>query len=213
MKPAFRILALAALLLLPAACAEQNGTAPEPAAAPVESVPVAFRLGITGKNAPVLAEDGSGQVTLRHKETKALVPVAFGNGALAVHDLAPGEYSITGIGPLICRGLDFELGEARGRALGEIRAEIVETDYYVALMASRPASRADVTELAAQAQIAPGSVDARPLPITESAPCYLSKSGPGTTWQERPLGEKILLGIGIAAFCAAALASGGFCVF
>ena len=98
-------------------------------------------------------------------------------------------------------------------ALGSIQAKINTTDYYVMLMSRHPATQAELAGFAAQTRTSLDDIDARPITIAEKAPCFAGTSGPGTTWQERPLGEKILLGIGFAGFCAIAVASGGFCAF
>ncbi len=128
--------------------------------------------------------------------------------------LPPGRYSIARIGPLACRGLSFEVDPSAGaRALGSLRAEIITTDYHVALLSGRAATGTEIAALAARTGAAPGAIDARPLVIPEAAPCFISLAGPGATWRERPLGEKILLGIGFLGFCAIAVASGGFCAF
>lgn len=44
-------------------------------------------------------------------------------------------------------------------------------------------------------------------------PCFLSRGGEGQTFTDRPPAEQALLAVGFAAFCALAVASGGFCVF
>jgi len=207
------MLALAALLLVPAACAGRGDAVPEASAAPVEVVPVAFRLTVSGATGPVLTDGARGEVYLLRKGSKDPIGVGFESGTTVVQPLPPGRYSLAGIGPLACRGLDFEVGPSSPRALGTLRAEIVETDYYVALMSGRKASGAELADLARETGVPPAGIDARPLGIPESAPCFVSKSGPGETWRDRPLGEKILLGIGFAAFCALAVSQGGICSF
>lgn len=213
MRPYARILALAALLLLPVACAEQGDAVPEASAAPKEAVPVAFRLTVTGASGPVLPDGARGEVSFLRKGAKEPLAVAFESGSTVVHPLPPGRYSLAGIGPLACRGLDFEVGPASPRALGTLNAKIIETDYYVALMSGRKATGTELADLARETGTAAEGIDARPLGIPESAPCFVSKSGPGQTWHDRPLGEKILIGIGFAAFCALAVTQGGICAF
>jgi hypothetical protein len=195
--------------LLLAACA----TAPvDPQ--PARSTPTALHLTITGAVEPVLGADGTGRIELVRDGTAEPIGVAFENGVLAIADLQPGEYSISTLGQLTCRGLTFEVDPSSGaRALGSLQAQIVTTDYYVALMSRKPASGAEVAALAERTQTAPTAIDARPIAMAEAAPCFLGRGGPGTTWRDRPLGEQILLGIGFAGFCAVALASGGFCAF
>jgi hypothetical protein len=208
MRPIRPTIAAMALLLL-AACATQ----PDPAQPP-RLTPTALHLTVTGDTAPVLGTGTTGQIELTRDGAAEPVSLEFENGALAVTDLQPGQYNITRIGQLTCRGLTFEVDpSARVRALGTLRAKIITTDYYVALMSGRAASEAEIAGLAEHVQAAPETIDPRPITVTETAPCYLSTGGPGTTWRERPLGEKILLGIGFAGFCAIALASGGLCAF
>lgn len=202
------------MALLLAACATQPDTSQPP-----QLTPTALHLTVTGDTAPVLGTGSTGQIELARKGAPEPVGVEFENGALAVVELQPGQYNITRIGQLTCRGLTFEIDPpendqaASARALGSLRAKIITTDYYVALMSRRAATKAEVAELAEHVQAAPGTIDARPIAMAETAPCFLGTGGPGTTWRERPLGEKILLGIGFAGFCAIALASGGFCAF
>lgn len=209
-----RIAGLMALLaLLVAAC-----TAGPADTQPAGPVPTAIRLTITGDTGPVLKTSGAGRIELLRDGAAEPVVIEFENGALAIHDLTPGKYSIASLGPLTCRGLTFEVidqpgGAPGARALGSLHAKIVTTDYYVALMSRKPATGAEIADLAERTQSAPEAIDARVIDQTEAAPCFMGRGGPGTTWRDRPLGEQILIGIGFAAFCAAAVASGGFCAF
>lgn len=208
MNTAQRIAALMALLpLLVAGCATAPSEAP-----PAQPVPTALQLTITGAVEPILDTDGRGRVALLSEGTAEPISMEFENGTLAVQDLPPGQYSITNLGPLTCRGLTFAVDQSP-RALGALQAEIVTTDYYVALMSQKPAAAAEIAELAERLQAAPEAIDARPIVLSETAPCFMGRGGPGTTWRERPLGEQIMFGVLIAGFCAAALASGGFCAF
>ncbi len=213
MRPAPRILALIALLpLLLAACATGD-TAPTEIR-PAEVQPVAFRLTVTGKTGPVLGTDTTGRIEVLREGADEVIGLDFENGELTVHELPPGHYSIARIGPLACRGLFFEVDPSAGaRALGSLRAEIITTDYHVALLSLAPATGIEIDALAERTGAAPGAIDARPLVIPEAAPCFINRAGPGSTWRDRPLGEQILLGIGFAGFCAIAVAAGGFCVF
>jgi len=205
------ILILAAPLLL-AACAAAN--APDSGPVPETPQPVSLRLDLTGRTAPVLGENGAGEVMFLRKGDDAPLAVPFANGGLAETELLPGSYNVTGIGPLRCRGLEFTVdGAAPARALGTIRAEIVATEYIVALMSVDPAAADDVGALAGKAGAAPGAVDDRPLSQREAAPCFVNRGGPDMTWQEVPLHEKIMLGILMAGICAGSVASGGFCAF
>lgn len=210
MKHLARFAALLPLLL--AACAaEPDG--PD-AAQPPRLTPTALNLTISGDTGPVLGTGTTGQIELTRNDAAEPVTVEFENGALAAADLQPGQYSITRIGPLFCRGMTFEVDQdTRARALGSLHAEIITTRYYVALMSRKAATGAELAGLAERTQTAPGAIDARPVSIMEKAPCFLGRDGPGTTWRDRPVGEQILLGIGFAGFCAVALASGGFCAF
>ena len=213
MKFAPRILALIALLpLLLAACAAEDTAPPETQTAQIQ--PVAFRLTVTGKTGAVLETGASGRIEVRREGADEAIGLDFENGELAVHELPPGHYSIARIGPLLCRGLSFDLDpSAEARALGSLRAEIIATDYYVALMSLAPATGTEIAALAERTGAASGAIDARPLVIPEAAPCFISRAGPDATWHELPLGQKIMLGILMAGFCAAAVAAGGFCAF
>ena len=213
MRPAPRFLALIALLpLLLAACAAEDAAPTE--IRPAQIQPIAFRLTVTGKTGPVLGTGATGRIGVLREGADEAIGLDFENGELAVHELPPGHYSIASIGPLACRGLSFEVDpSAQARALGSLRAEIIATDYYVALMSLAPATGAEIAALAERTGAAPGAIDARPLVIPEAAPCFINRAGPDATWQELPLGEKIMLGIVIAGFCAVAVASGGFCAF
>ncbi len=80
-------------------------------------------------------------------------------------------------------------------------------------MAGHPAKPDDIAGLAEARSIATDKVDARPISVTRHAPCSVHQQGPGQSWRDRPLGERIALGFAIAGFCAIALAAGGFCAF
>lgn len=206
-----RIFAMAVLLpLILAACASGRAELPETG----QTQPVAFRLTVTGETEAVMETGTTGRVEVLRDGADEATGLDFENGEMTVHDLAPGSYAVARIGPLKCRGLSFDVDPGtQARALGSLRAEIIVTDYDVAMMSVAPASGAEIAELAGRLQTAPGTVDARALTIPEAAPCFAGHGGPGATWRDRPLGEKILLGIGFAGFCAIAVASGGFCVF
>jgi hypothetical protein len=195
--------------LLLTACA----SGPE-AEQPVPPVPTSIQLTFTGDTVPVLGSGGTGQIELHREGAGEPVLLEFQNGVAEIHNLPPGKYSVEKIGVLTCRAMTFDIDpSARARALGSIEARIITTDYYVALVSRHPATQAELAGFAAQVQTPLDGIDARPISVAEKAPCFLGTGGQGTTWQERPLGEKILLGIGFAGFCAIALASGGFCAF
>jgi hypothetical protein len=82
----------------------------------------------------------------------------------------------------------------------------------VALMSRASVAEGDVAALAEAAGTPAGAVEAHPLEVTETAPCSLGP-GPGTTWDNMTLAEKVLVTVGFAGFCAIAVASGGFCAF
>lgn len=199
-----KLAATAATILL-AACAPQDQAVGPP-------IPATIDLAFAGDVAPVLDAEDVGEIVLSRDGTDEPIVVPFVNGATAEFALAPGAYQVTHIGALQCRGMSFQVDPAAGaRALGSIGGEIIKTDYYVALMAGAPATAEQVSTLAAAHGLAPDHVDAGAMIVTEQAPCFLHTAGPGQTWRDRPLGEQILFGIGFAAFCAVALASGGFC--
>lgn len=192
-----------------AACAEP---APEAEAEP--PVPTEIELAFSGYVAPVLDSGDAGEVVFQRKGAEDPVVVPFQNRAPTAFALVPGEYELTRIGVLQCRGLEFDVDpSSEARALGTIRGDIVKTSYYVALMAGRPATTTQVSALAGSQGLSPDGVDATPILLTEKAPCFIHRGGPGETWRDRPLGEQILLGIGFAGFCAVAVAAGGFCAF
>ena len=200
---------MALLPLLLAACA----TAPADPQL-VQLIPTSLQLTITGATEPVLGADDTGKIQLVRDGTDEPLGVEFANGAPAIVDLQPGEYRITSLGPLTCRGLSFDVEESSGaRALGSVQAEIITTNYYVALMTRQAATATEISELAERAQTASDTIDSRPIMMAEAAPCFMGRGGPGTTWRDMSAGEQIMLGVGFAAFCAVALASGGFCAF
>lgn len=207
-----RALRLGAVVLpiLLAGCTATDERADEPVAA--AAVPVGFRIALTGATGPILAEDGSGALELEAPGADEPLSLGFENGSLAVHGLAPGRYEVARLGPLQCRGLTFEVG-TRPRYVGTLRAEVVRTDYFVALMQPAVADPADVAALAGRADVGAEAVDARPLAVTEAAPCFVGEHGPATTWDDLTLEEKIILGVGVAGLCAISLAAGGFCHF
>ncbi len=213
MGPAPRNVVLTALLLLIlTACADAPPVTN--ASEPAQPQPVAFRLAVTGKTGPVLGTGTTGRMEVLQEGADEVIGLDFENGELAIHELPPGRYSIARIGPLVCRGLSFEVDpSAEARALGSLRAEIIATDYHVALMSLAPATGTEIAGLAERTGAAPGAIDARPLVIPEAAPCFVNRDGPDANWRDLPLGEKIMLGIAIGAFCAAAVAAGGFCAF
>ena len=202
-----KLAATAATILL-AACAEQQEQAVEP------PMPTTVELAFSGYVAPVLDAGDRGEIAFSRDGTDESIVVPFRNGATSEFALSPGSYAVTNIGALQCRGMTFEVDPAAdARALGSIGGEIIKTDYYVALMAGRPATAEQVSTLAAAHGLAPDQVDAGAMIVTEQAPCFIHTAGPGQTWRDRPLGEQILFGIGFAGFCAIALSAGGFCAF
>ncbi|MDH3668091.1 MAG: hypothetical protein OEN23_14280 [Paracoccaceae bacterium] len=192
----------------------QAGDANAPDTAPVDPVPTVIDLGVFGATGPVIGEDGTGELLLKRSGQSEPVSVQFQNGARSEFALAPGDYRITQIGELRCQGLDFSVDPQTDlRALGTVRAEIVKAKYYVALMAGHPAKLDEIAGLAEVRAIPADQVDARPISVTHHAPCSVHSQGPGQSWRDRPLGERIALGAAIAGFCAIALAAGGFCAF
>jgi len=213
MKFAPRFLALLALLpLFLAACAAEDAAPTE--SQPARLQPVALHLTVTGDTEPVLGTGATGRIEVLREGADEAIGLDFENGELAIRELPPGRYSISKIGPLVCRGLSFEVDPwTQARALGSLRAEIIVTDYYVAFLSLAPATGTEIAALAERTGAAPGTIDTRPLQAAEAAPCFINRAGPSATWRDRPLGEQILFGIAIAGFCAAAVAAGGFCAF
>lgn len=208
MKAVLRLIALVVPLLLAACATEPEVVVAEPL------VPTSIQLTFTGNVLPVLSTEGKGLIELNRDGADEPVLLEFQNGEPVLGELAPGNYSVGKIGELECRGMTFDVdASADARALGSLQAKIITTDYYVALMSRRAATNDELAELAAVTDTAVEDIDARPITVAERAPCFVSTSGPGETWRDRPLGEKILLGIGLVGFCAIAFASGGFCIF
>ena len=148
MGPSLRTIVLAALLpFILAACAEAPPV--PPASEPARLQPVAFRLTVTGKTGTVLKTGATGRIEVLREGADEAIGLDFENGELAVHELPPGHYSIARIGPLLCRGLTFEVDPwTQARALGSLRAEIIATDYYVALLSLAPATGTEIAALA-----------------------------------------------------------------
>lgn len=202
------ILALGAVM----GCNQAGG--PQASAEPAVPVPTVIDLGVFGAVGPVIGEDGTGQLHLKRADGGEPVTVPFQNASPSEFALAPGDYRITQIGELRCQGIAFSVGgDARLRALGTIRAEIVKSQYYVALIAGHPAKPDEIAALAEARSLDTAKIDARPISVTRHAPCSVHRLGPGQSWRDRPLGERIALGFAVAGFCAIALAAGGFCAF
>lgn len=214
MPPLPHSLALLCLTLLTGCAVSQSHPDAGETSSATRPIPVGLRLSLAGDTAPVLGPDGTGQLTLARGGTDEPLSLAFHNDALAVYDLAPGRYEITGLGRLHCRGLAFEVpGGASARYLGTVNAELVRANYHVALLAPAAPEPADAAALAERAGIAADALDARPLAVGETAPCFLGRDGPVTTWEDLSLSEKIMLSVGVAGLCAISLATGGFCQF
>ncbi len=212
MRLAPTLAAAAALPLLVAACATTSATPDGPA--PETPQPVSLRLDLAGRTAIVLDEAGTGQIEFLRQGDETPVAAPFRNGGFAEAELMPGSYRVVRIGQLLCRGLAFEVDPAASaRALGVFRANIVETEYFVALARVQPAPAGDIAELAGRAGAEPAEVDAAPLGQTEAAPCFVNRNGPDMTWEEVPLSQKIMMGVLMAGICAGSVAAGGFCAF
>jgi hypothetical protein len=196
---------MAPVLLLLAACATA-GPEPDSALAPGEPRAAALRLSVTGATA-VLDTTAPISVELVRAGAEEPVTLAFTDGDLAMHELPPGRYAVTRIGGLSCTGLDFELAPgAAPRALGTLRAEIIRTDYDVALVSGSPATPADLAQLG-------GTAESDPLAVHRQALCHSSRDGDGTQFHDMSPAEQVMTVILFGGFCAAALASGGFCAF
>lgn len=195
-----RLLPVAALLPLAAACA----ATPEPAAVPeAEPRPVLFRVDLLGKTGLVLDPSGRGSIEVR-REGAEPVSLDFANGAEARGELAPGAYSVTGLGGLVCSGVGFAVEDGTTPlALGTLRATVFETDYVIAL----PAPPGTVP---AQAGTIPA---AEPIRADRRALCHSGRPAAEPPGREMTAGEEALLGLAWIALCALAVAAGGFCAF
>ena len=149
MKYGSRFAALAAMFpLLLAACATELEEV-----LPVSPVPTSIQLTFTGDTAPVLGSGDTGQIELHREGSDEPVLLEFQNGVEAIYDLPPGQYSVGKIGALTCRGMAFDIDpSSSARALGSIKARIITTDYYVALMTRHQATQAKLAGFAAQTQ-------------------------------------------------------------
>jgi len=189
-----------------AACAA-SGPGSDDRAAPEAATPTpaALRLVIAGDADPVFALDQPIPVELNRDGADAPVTLEVRAGSLSVARLPPGHYAVTRIGPLACAGIGFDLGPGP-QALGTLRAEVLRTEYDVALISAVPATPADLAELGADAADAP-------LTVHRQALCHSGRGGTGTQFRDLSPAEQIMAGILFAGFCAAAVASGGFCAF
>lgn len=196
--------------MLPGGCVTAPAEPAPPETAAVETVqlrPVALRLNLTGKAPAVFGGATAIPVLLARTGTQEPVAAEFTPGALTRLELPPGDYAVSRIGPMACSGIGFTLTPgAEPRALGVLDAEILQTEYDIALIGAGPASAADLAELGSGAQSAPLFIDRKAL-------CHAGRGGPGTQYHDLTLAQKITVGVFFAGFCAAAVASGGFCAF
>lgn len=197
---------LGPLALAACAAAGQGPGERDDAVAPAP-VPVALRLVITGAAEPVFAPDRPIPVALSRGGAEAPATLEVRAGALSVAQLPPGRYAVTRIGPLACAGIGFDLGPGPApQALGTLRAEVLRTEYDVALISAAPATPADLAVLG-------GGAEAAPLTVHRQALCHSGRGGAGTQFRDLSPAEQVMAGILFAGFCAAAVASGGFCAF
>jgi hypothetical protein len=198
------VAALAGLIL--SACVTTT-TEPQPVATETELRPTALRLNLTGKSEAVFGAVTAIPVLLTRDGTEEPVATELTPGGLTRMELPPGDYSISRIGPMACYGIGFTVAPgAEPRALGTLQAEILRTQYDIALLDGSPASTADLAELGAGAQAAP-------LYIDRNALCHVGRNGPGTEFRDLSPAEQVMAAILFGGLCAAAVASGGFCAF
>jgi len=181
---------------------------PEPAvvAAP-ELRPAGLRLNLTGKAEAVFGTATAIPVELTRAGEEEPIATEFTPGALTRLDLAPGDYAVTRIGPMSCTGVEFTLTPgSEPRGLGALNAEIMQTEYDLALVSAGPAGATDLAALGPGAQSAPLFVDRRAL-------CHAGRGGSGTQFYDLSPAEQVMTVILFGGICAAAVASGGFCIF
>ncbi|HSF94479.1 MAG TPA: hypothetical protein VLA52_05580 [Thermohalobaculum sp.] len=194
------ILSGAALMLLLAACATAPA-GPEPDPAPRST---SLTLELSGK-ADVVASPGEAIPVELVREGAEPLKLDFQDGTPTRHDLPPGQYGIAGIGPLSCTGLGFEVPDGTGPVdLGTLEARVAVTDYYIAKLKRRPPVPADLTP--------PGTEPGR-LIVGRYALCHAPRDFTGPVWADLPLEQKLMFGVLMAGFCAAAVASGNICAF
>lgn len=202
--PSRPVALLTALAL--AACA----TAPPPqehAPASAEAATMALRLDLVGTTGALFPDGDPIPVELTPAGGSAPVTIALQEGTLAAHDLPPGAYAVSRIGPLACAGIGFELTPGDGpQVLGTLQARLVQTDYDIALISARRAGPADLAAMGA------GARQGR-LAVHRQALCHAGRGGPGTEFHDLSPTEQVLAVLLFAGFCAAAVASGGVCNF
>ena len=193
-----------ALLLLLGACA----TAPEHPEPAVDATPraVALQLSLTGKAEAVAPGGGAIPVAVARAGFEPVL-LDFQDRALSVHDLPPGRYEIAAIGPLSCTGLGFEIAPGSGPvSLGTLQAQILRTDYDVALLSHAAPEAAELAELG-------GGAEAGRLTLDRYALCHAPRDFDGPVWEDLPMEQKLMFGLLMAGFCAAAVATGNICAF
>jgi hypothetical protein len=144
--------------------------------------PAALRVTVTGRTAPVLHDGTTGRLVVARDGAPEPIGLDFENGALAVYQLPPGDYSIAMIGPLTCSGLEFTIdADAGGVALGSIEANIFRADPHSALISGQAATGAEIASTAAEVQAAPGAIGSQPVAIAQSALCHTNGATTGQT--------------------------------
>jgi len=198
----FLLLTLLPLIFAGCAAAPKS-PAPDASLGAAPPRAVALRLVLSGSADAVFPPGQKVPVELAYGDEGPVVSLDLVPGRRSLHDLAPGGYAVTRIGPLGCTGIGFAVGPGAAPAdLGTLRAEVLQTDYDVALISARAAS--------------PGELgDAEPVPLFahRQALCHASRDGPGTEYRDLSPAERVMVAILFAGFCAAAVASGGFCAF
>ena len=200
MRQFAKALACGVLLLL-GACA----TAPEQPEPAEEAAPraVALRLELTGKAEAVAPGGGAIPVAVARGGFEPVL-LDFQDRALSVHDLPPGRYEIAAIGPLSCTGLGFEIAPGSGPvSLGTLRAQVLRTDYDVALLKAAPPGPADLA----------GGAEAAQLYVDRQALCHAPRDYEGPVWDDLPMEQRLLFALMMAGFCVLTVAAGNICTY
>ena len=156
----------------------------------------------------MLQEGTTGRLVVTRDGAPEPIGLDFENGALAIYDLPPGQYSIAMIGPLTCSGLGFAIdAEAGGVALGSIEANVFRSDPASALLSGQAATGAEIAGVAGESQAESGAIGSHPVVIEQSALCHSGGASTGqTTLTGDQTGDVIVALIVIGAIVATGFA-------